>query len=232
MAESVFVTGTGTDVGKTYVTALLAKKLRESGRSVAYYKAAMSGNERDANKELIPQDAMWVKEIAGLGQDPKTMCSYVYEHAYSPHLASKIEGDPVQLERVVREEKALEQEYDAVLMEGSGGILCPICEGEEELWLEDVIKACGLSCVIVTDAGLGAINNVLLTVSYMRAKNIAVNGIIFNHYLVGDPIQEDNKRMCEKYTGLKILACVKDKDTDLEIDEIETIFGRKGEERR
>ena len=58
MAKALFVTGTGTDVGKTYVTALMVKKLEESGKNAAYYKAAMSGNRRRSDGSLIPGDAL------------------------------------------------------------------------------------------------------------------------------------------------------------------------------
>ena len=61
MAKAIFVTGTGTDVGKTYVTGLLLKKMNEMGKKAAYYKAAMSGNERDSEGNLIPGDAVSVK---------------------------------------------------------------------------------------------------------------------------------------------------------------------------
>ena len=61
MAKAIFVTGTGTDVGKTYVTGLLLKKMNEMGKKAAYYKAAMSGNERDSEGNLIPGDAVSVR---------------------------------------------------------------------------------------------------------------------------------------------------------------------------
>ena len=61
MSRNIFITGTGTDVGKTYVTGLIVKKLRESGADAAYYKAAMSGNERRPDGSLIPGDALQVK---------------------------------------------------------------------------------------------------------------------------------------------------------------------------
>ena len=98
MAKKLFITGTGTDIGKTYVTGLILKKLQESGRRAAYYKAAMSGNERDEEGHLIPGDALHVKTVSGITQPLKTMCPYVYETAVSPHLASRLEGDPVQMD--------------------------------------------------------------------------------------------------------------------------------------
>lgn len=100
MVRKLFITGTGTDIGKTYVTGLILKKLQESGRGAAYYKAAMSGNERDADGNLIPGDALHVKTASGIAQPLETMCPYVYEAAVSPHLASRLEGNPVQMDVV------------------------------------------------------------------------------------------------------------------------------------
>ena len=66
MSRNIFITGTGTDVGKTYVTGLIVKKLKESGADAAYYKAAMSGNERRPDGSLIPGDALQVKTMSGI----------------------------------------------------------------------------------------------------------------------------------------------------------------------
>lgn len=218
MSKNIFITGTGTDVGKTFVTGLILKKLKESGRSAAYYKAAMSGNERRTDGSLIPGDALYVKNISGIAQPLDTMCPYIYESAVSPHLASRLEGNPVQMDTVQAGFDAVCAEYDYVTMEGSGGILCPICFDEKKIQLEDVIKKLNLSCLIVADAGLGTINSVVLTAEYMRARQIPVKGILFNHFHPGDVMEEDNLRMCEYLTGLKVLACVRDGDTDLDID--------------
>ena len=103
-------------------------------------------------------------------------------------------------------------------LKGSGGILCPLCYDEAKIQLEDVIRELGLACLIVADAGLGTINDVVLTAGYMRARNIPVQGIIFNHYHAGDVMEEDNRNMCESLTGLTVLACVKDGDTELAME--------------
>ena len=218
MSKNLFITGTGTDIGKTFVTGLIVKKLKEAGKQAGYYKAAMSGNDRRADKSLIPGDGVWVKEISGISQPLEEMCPYIYENAYSPHLASRVEGNPVEMSVVKAGFERVCQKYDYVTMEGSGGILCPICFDEREIWLEDVVKALNLSCLLVADAGLGTINSVVLTVEYMRSRNIPVAGIILNHYHPGDIIEEDNKVMCEYRTGLKVVACVKDNDRSLDMD--------------
>ena len=122
MAKKLFVTGTGTDVGKTYVTGLILKKLHQSGETAAYYKAAMSGNDRGPDGTLYPGDALRVKELSGIPQPVEEMCPYVYEQAVSPHLAARWEGRPVQAEVVYAGFARLCAAYSWVTMEGSGGI--------------------------------------------------------------------------------------------------------------
>lgn len=217
-AKTLFITGTGTDVGKTYVTGLILKKLHQSGVSAAYYKAAMSGNDRRADGTLIPGDALTVKEVSGISQPLEEMCPYVYENAVSPHLASKMEGTPVVMEQVKKGYEAVCEQYEYVTVEGSGGILCPLSMDGDEIWLEDVIQACGTGCVMVADAGLGTINSVGLTAFYMKQKGIPLKGIIFNRYEPGNVLHEDNRRMCEYLTGVRVAACVEDGDRELKIE--------------
>jgi len=218
MSKKLFITGTGTDVGKTYITGLIIKKLAQSGYKTAYYKAAMSGNNRGADGRLIPGDALWVKNVSGISQELVEMCPYIYEHAYSPHLASRIEGNPVRMDVVKKCFAQVCKQYDYVTVEGSGGILCPICFDEEKIQLEDIVKELKLSSLIIADAGLGTINSVVLTVDYMRSHGMPVKGIIFNHFHPGDVMEEDNKMMCEYMTGHKVFACVQDGDTELDMD--------------
>lgn len=218
MSRALFVTGTGTDVGKTYVTGLVVKKLAQYGRNPGYYKAAMSGNERRSDGSLIPGDALSVRQTSGIAQPLEEMCPYIYENAYSPHLASRIEGNPVVMDVVKQGFEEVCGKYDYVTMEGSGGILCPVCFDEAKIQLEDVIRELHLSSILIADAGLGTINSVVLTVEYMKAKHMPVKGIIFNHFHPGNVMEEDNIFMCGYMTGLPTLARVKDGDTELEMD--------------
>lgn len=221
MSKNIFITGTGTEVGKTFVTGLIVQKLKESGKKAAYYKAAMSGNARREDGRLIPGDAVWVKETSGIEQPLEEMCPYVYEHAYSPHLAARLEGNPVRMEVVKEKFLEVSRKYEYVTVEGSGGILCPLCfdgVGRKGILLEEVITGLGLSCLIVADAGLGTINSVTLTAEYMRGRGIPVKGLILNHFHAGNVMEEDNKRMCEELTGLNVLTCVSDGAKRLEMD--------------
>lgn len=218
MSKGIFITGTGTDIGKTYVTGLIVKKLAKAGCKPAYYKAAMSGNDRRSDGSLIPGDALFVKECADIEQDLDSMCHYVYENAYSPHLASRIEGHPVEMQVVRNGFYSLVPKYDYITMEGSGGILCPVCFDEAKIQLEDVIKDLHLASIMIADAGLGTINSVVLAYEYMKSHGLPLKGIIFNNYHPGSVMEDDNIRMCQYMTGLPILAKVQRGDTDLDID--------------
>lgn len=218
MSKAVFLTGTGTDIGKTYISGLIVKKLAEADKNPAYYKAAMSGNDRREDGSLIPGDALFVQKTSRISQPLEEMCPYVYENAWSPHLASRVEGNPVDLEVVRKGFLEAADKYDYITMEGSGGILCPLCFDERRIQLEDVIREFGLSSILVADAGLGTINSVVLTAEYMKARSLPIKGIIFNHYHPGNIMEDDNIFMCEHMTGLPVIAKVQDDATELETD--------------
>lgn len=225
MSKSIFVTGTGTDVGKTYVTALIVKKLREYGLNAGYYKAALSGAEM-VNDKLVAGDADYVNTVSRINEKPNDMVSYIYRNAVSPHLASKIEGNPVDINKVVEDYKDICERFDYVTMEGSGGIVCPIRYDENnKIFLKDIIKELGLSTIIVADAGLGTINSIVLTVEYMRSYNIEIKGIILNKY-TGGIMQEDNKKMVEEITNIPVIACVKpyERNLDIDVDTLKDIY--------
>ena len=218
MSKALFVTGTGTDTGKTYITGLIVKKLQEAQKNPAYYKAAMSGNDRRPDGTLIPGDALAVQTMSGIDQSLTSMCPYVYEHAYSPHLASRLEGNPVVMDVVTHGFADVAAAYEYVTVEVSGGILCPICCDEARIQLEDVVKELHLSSILIADAGLGTINSVVLTAEYMKTHGLPLKGIIFNHYHPGDVMEDDNIFMCEHMTGLPTLAKVQDGDTELDMN--------------
>ena len=201
--KGVFITGTGTDIGKTYVTALLAKYYREQGIDVAYYKAAISG------ADTIPEsDAGYVKKIAGLEQSDESMVSYLFSEAVSPHLAAKINNRPIELDKIVGDYQVVRDSHQFTVVEGSGGIVCPIRYDEsKKILLPDVVKALGLSVIIVADAGLGTIHNVVTTAAYIKTLGIEIEGVLLNNY-IGDLMQKDNYYMIEELTGLKVIGTV------------------------
>ena len=214
MGKALFVTGTGTDIGKTYVTGLIVKCLRDAGLSAGYYKAALSGAEAAADGTLLPGDALHVARVAGLDAADVTV-SYVYRDAVSPHLAAQIEHRPMDFAKVAEDYRRAKERTDYLTVEGSGGIICPLrWDGDEHVVLDDLAVRLGLSALVVADAGLGTINAAVLTAEHLRARGIPLRGFIFNNWQ-GGLMQEDNVRMVEEITGAHVLARVPHGATEL-----------------
>lgn len=220
MKKGIFITATGTDIGKTFVTSLIVKKLREYGLNAGYYKAALSGGEK-TNGELIEGDAKYVCHISGLEYKPKKYVSFTYEKAVSPHLASKIEGNPVNLLTIESDFKKIKTEFDYITVEGSGGIVCPLRIDDKVVMLTDVIKLLNLDVIIVASASLGTINSTVLTVEYANQLGIKIRGIILNGFEKGNLLHEDNKILVEKLTGVSVVACVENDEDNIEIEILE-----------
>lgn len=207
MGKALFVTGTGTDIGKTYVTGLIVKCLRDAGRSAGYYKAALSGAEVAADGTLLPGDALHVARVAGLDAADVTV-SYVYRDAVAPHLAARIEHRPMDFAKVAEDYRRAKECTDYLTVEGSGGIICPLrWDDDEHVVLDDLAVRLGLAALVVADAGLGTINAAVLTAEHLHARGIPLRGFIFNNWQ-GGLMQEDNVRMVEEITGAHVLARV------------------------
>lgn len=220
MGKALFITGTGTDVGKTYVTALIVKRLRDAGLDAGYYKAAISGAEKDEEDgTLHAGDSLYVKEIAELSETQEELVSYVYEAAVSPHLAAQLDNKPIDFDVVEKDFRRALSQHEYITMEGSGGIICPLrWDKEQHVILDDLVLRLGLGALIVADAGLGTINAAVLTVEHLRARGIPVRGIILNRFHEGDVMEEDNLDMVEALTGVKVVATVKSGDEALDMD--------------
>ena len=208
MTRGIFITATGTDVGKTYVSALIVKTLHELGINCGYYKPALSG-------DVYPNDCEYVIETSGIKTGDYV--SYKFKPAVSPHLASQLENNPIKLDKIKADFERIKQDFDFMVVEGAGGIVCPF---GDDLVLPDVIKALGLDIIIVASASLGTINSTVLTVEYAKSHGINVKGIILNNYDETDFMQTDNKKMVEKLTGIKVIATVKTGDKEICTKEI------------
>ena len=220
MAKTIFITATGTDIGKTYVSGLIAKHIKDKGLNIGYYKAALSGSN-----DIKDSDAWYVKQQADLLDSYDEMVSYTYKHAYSPHLAAQIEGNPPDIKIIKNAYKDISKKHDYMIVEGSGGIICPIrYDSNQKIFLEDIIKELNIPSLIIADAGLGTINSTVLTIEYMRSKNLKINGVILNRFEMSNKMHEDNKKMIEEMTGIKIIGVVIDGILKLYKENIETLF--------
>lgn len=215
MAKKIFITGTNTDVGKTYISALIVKKMREYGYNCGYYKPVMSG-VTELNGHLIDSDVNFVIQQADLEVLPQECTSYWWKDAVSPHLAAKKNRQEIDIDKIKYDVNQISKRYNYLLIEGAGGITCPLIINKEENYLlKDLIWEMGLSIIIVADAGLGTINSTLLTVEYAKTNGIEVEGIILNNYESDNYMHWDNLEQIEALTGINVVATVSRNSKDI-----------------
>ena len=217
MSKSIFISGTGTDIGKTYVSGLIVKKLRGLGINAGYYKPALSGAEY-LNDKPMPGDCFRVAERAGLQINPCRLTSYMFKTPASPHLAALIEGRSIEPDVIADDFAKIRKEYEYLTVEGCGGIVCPFRCDEKTVMQTDIIKLLDLDLIIVAPSGLGTINSTVITVFYAKEAGLHVRGIILNKYDDNDFIHRDNKKMIEEITKVPVKAFIHANASDIEID--------------
>ncbi len=215
MSKNIFITATGTDIGKTYVSALIVKKMREAGLDCGYFKPVLSGVEEIEGK-LTKSDCNYVVKTAGLPVSADDCVTYWWKEAVSPHLAAKRAGEVINTNKILEDYKKASQKFDYLLIEGAGGITCPLrLENGEKYLLKDLIKDLGVNILIVADGGLGTINSIVLTVEYAKANGINIEGIILNNYEPENFMHQDNLKQVEYLTGVKVVATVGKEQKDI-----------------
>ena len=217
MAKKLFLTATSTELGKTYVSGLMLKVMREAGRDIGYFKAALSGADENGETDLSYAVRL-ANSAEGKGLKPvEAVCPYIYKTAVSPHLAGKLENNPVDMGVVLREYRTLAGKCDYVLIEGAGGAVCPIIDkggdGKDITMLTDVINAVFApakpNAVVIAGCYLGTINVTLMTVEYLRSKGFGIKGIILNRYK-GGVMEDNNIEMIKRLTGLAVIDVIKE----------------------
>ena len=225
MSKNLYVVGTGTEVGKTYAAALIAKKLKDAGESVAYFKAAASGCERDAGGRLFSGDVRHALTIGGLAEEESEACPFLYEAAVSPHLAARWEGRPFDVEVARAAFLRLSERYDYVVLEGAGGIFCPMSLEPKRLLLIDIVQSWGTPTLLVSESGLGAINAIVASALALQSAGVELKGVAYNRYH-GTLMEEDNVATVSKSFDLPQRALIRENEVELqvEVDEVRSWF--------
>jgi dethiobiotin synthetase len=168
--EGVFVTGTGTEVGKTVVAAAIAHTLADAGGRVAVFKPAVTGLEDPGE----PDHAL-LRRAAGSEQTDEQIAPYRYGPPASPHLAAEIAGEGIDPARLLVAAREAAGGADALVCEGVGGLLVPLTEA---YLVRDLARDLGLPLIVAASPGLGTINHTLLTVEVARAAGLDVAGVV------------------------------------------------------
>jgi dethiobiotin synthetase len=161
--HGLFITGTGTEVGKTYVAAAIVRSLVAAGVRVGVYKPAASGCRRDGNC-LNSDDAVALWEAAGRPRTLDTVCPQRFAAPLAPHLAARAEGREIDA-RLLRDGLSAWAGFEFVVVEGAGGLMSPLTDEE---CVADLAHAFGYPLVVVTANVLGTINGTLQTLTTAR----------------------------------------------------------------
>ena len=201
MGKAIFITGTDTNVGKTVITALIAKILLKKGKKVAVYKPVQCGNLLSG--KIKSPDLFLIKKLSGIKED-WLFNDYSFKFASSPHLAAELENKKVDVKKIKTHYKSLLKKFDYVLIEGAGGLLVPLTRNYAVL---DLIKELNSAVIVVSRAGLGTINHTTMTLKLLKERKIKVMGVIFN-YFKGGKIEEDNQKIISSLNNIEVLGIV------------------------
>lgn len=202
--KGIFVAGTDTDVGKTFVSALLVQALKSLDIDPFYYKPVASGGTGDID----------TVRLYGEMDESNSSCPIVFETPCSPHLASEIEKRPINREKLINGCKTILAESSFTLIEGAGGTVVPINRNGFDL--SDLMLELDLPVILVTKTGVGTINHTMLTLEFMRMKGIKIGGIIFNGYEDG-PFEKDNIKLIKKRTNVPVVGVIPKIESELSV---------------
>jgi dethiobiotin synthetase len=179
-ATGLFITGTDTNVGKTFVAAAIARDLVRAGVRVGVYKPAASGCDRDGDGQLVSEDAVRLWEGAGRPGELAAVCPQLFAAPLAPHLAAREEGKTIDAALLRSGLDYWRSRTDFVLVEGAGGLLSPL--GDDE-YVADLAADVGFPLLVVAPNELGVINQTLCTLIAATTwpQPLTVAGVILNH---------------------------------------------------
>ncbi|WP_019120222.1 dethiobiotin synthase [Brevibacillus massiliensis] len=202
-----FITGTGTGVGKTLVTAYLTALFRRAGIDAVPYKPIQSGGIR-RGEELIAEDVAFYRDVAELPYEQADLCTYCLEAAVSPHLAAQQAPQTIEPQRIAEQYRRLKAKHQLVLVEGAGGLAVPLAAKLSFVYMTmHLIQLLRVPIILFTQPGLGTINHTLLTVSYARSHHLPIAGLIVNGMPAKPSSMETNNvQMIEKLSQAPVLG--------------------------
>lgn len=188
--NGIFVTGTGTEVGKTVVAAALARTLAAHGQKVAVFKPAVTGLDEPGE----PDHAL-LRRAAGSVQSDEEIAPYRFGPPASPHLAAELASEEIEPERLLDGAGAAAAGADTLVCEGVGGLLVPL---SHDYLVRDLAADLSLPVVIAASPGLGTINHTLLTIEVARAAGLAIEAVVITPW-PGEPtrVERSNRETIE-----------------------------------
>jgi dethiobiotin synthetase len=191
--RGLFVTGTGTEVGKTVVASAIAHDARSRGDRVAVFKPAVSGlDDHLLSPEVwesapdLPDHAL-LRLAARSKQGDEQVAPYRFGPPVSPHLAAELAGERIDPDRLRGAALAATEDADLLICEGVGGFMVPLTTG---YLIRDLARDLALPVVVVASPGLGTINHTLLTLDAVRAAGLEVAAVVLTPWPSAPSVME------------------------------------------
>jgi dethiobiotin synthetase len=202
-----FITGTDTDAGKTFVTALLTRSLRKAGFDTVAMKPISCGE---------PGDTGEIRAAADNELSTRDVTPVSYKAPLAPIEAGRLEGRTFDPEEILGVFRRLRTSRRSLLVEGVGGWLVPLAPGYTTA---DLAKAMDLPVLLVVRNRLGALNHTLLTLESIGNHGLTCGGIVLNNHPAdeGDAAREGNRRLLPELTEVPLLFEIGSGQTDLEL---------------
>jgi dethiobiotin synthetase len=198
--RGVFVTGTGTEVGKSVVAASICAALAARGERVAAFKPAVTGLDEPPGD--WPRDHELLARAASAGQSPAEVAPHRFGPPVSPHYAAELGGEAIGPAGLVEAARAAGERADALVCEGVGGLLVPIAP---HYLVRDLAVDLGLPVVVAARTGLGTINHTLLTVEAAKAAGLTVAGVVMTPWPAEPaPIESSNRATIECLAEVRV----------------------------
>ena len=208
--RGLFVTGTGTEVGKTVVAAAIAHTAWAAGDRVAVFKPAVSGlddhplaSEVWESASELPDHAL-LRLAAGSSQGDEQVAPYRYGPAVSPHLAADLAGERIDPDRLQGAALAATEDADLLVCEGVGGFLVPLAS---EYLVRDLARDLALPIVVVASPGLGTINHTLLTIQAVREAGLEAVAVVLTPWPAEpSPMERSNLETIERLGSVAVVT--------------------------
>lgn len=195
----MFVTGTGTEVGKTVVAGVLARTARDMGRDVSVFKPAVSGLEEEGQP-----DHERLRRAAASGQTDDEIAPYRYQAPVSPHLAAAMAGEPIDAANLREQFASARAAGNFLVCEGVGGFLVPL---RTDYLVRDFAIDCGLPVVVAATSGLGTINHSLLTIESVKAAGLDVAAVVLTPWPESpSAVELSNRETIEGLSDVEVLT--------------------------
>jgi dethiobiotin synthetase len=172
--RGLFVTGTGTGVGKTVLSASLIAAMAAAGERVQAHKPVLTGLDERPGPGAWPQDHELLARVAGM--TPEEVAPLRYGPPVSPHLAARLAGEAIDPDGLIARARTAGEAGNALVVEGVGGLLVPLTD--DSFTVRDLAVALGLPLLIAAAPGLGTINHTLLTIEAARTARLEVQAVV------------------------------------------------------